>query len=301
VEVLRSDPSHHFRISRYGPLEQSLTAAERLLRPEGLAYRRLSCAETIELEPALEPIVSELAGTIHYSDDETGDAHRFCIELAEHARSLGVSFAFDTIVTALETASGLISAVRIRTAPAQATASTSSIQADQYVVAGGSYSAPLLRPLGVRLPVRPAKGYSVTFDAPRSARSLKTPIVDDDMHAAVVPVGNAIRVAGTAEFAGFDLALRPERIRNLVNLARRILPRAGLDPTTARPWCGLRPMCADGVPIIGRTSIANLWVSTGHGHLGWTMTAGSAALLTDLMTDTAPAIDPAPYDPRRFR
>jgi len=179
--------------------------------------------------------------------------------------------------------------------------------ADGYVIAAGSYSTALLRPLGIRLAVRPAKGYSVTFDAPQTtgadrtpSSALKVPIVDDDMHAAVVPVGGAIRVAGTAEFAGFDLTLRPERVKNLTQLVQQILPRAGLDPDTAKPWCGLRPMSADGVPIIGPTPISNLWVNTGHGHLGWTMAAGSGELLADLMSEASPAIDPAPYDLKRF-
>jgi D-amino-acid dehydrogenase len=149
--------------------------------------------------------------------------------------------------------------------------------------------------------VRPAKGYSVTFDAPIGTSVLKVPIVDDDMHAALVSLGNCIRVTGTAEFAGFDLTLRPERVRNVASLAQRILPRAGLDLTTARPWCGLRPMSADGVPIIGRTPIENLWVSTGHGPLGWTMAAGSGQILSELMSGDAPSLDPAPYALTRFR
>jgi len=120
------------------------------------------------------------------------------------------------------------------------------------------------------------------------------------MHAAVVPVGNATRVAGTAEFAGFDLTLRPERVRNLTNLAQKILPQAGLDLTTAGSWCGLRPMSADGVPIIGATPIPNLWLNTGHGHLGWTMAAGSGQLLAELMSGETPALDPKPYSLARF-
>jgi D-amino-acid dehydrogenase len=266
----------------------ALRAADHLLA-EGLKLLRLSREEVIELEPALVPIGSELAGAIHYASDETGDAHRFCDALAEQARQHGVQFSFGTNVCQFEVGSGRISAVQT---------DKGRDVAEQYVVAAGSYSTPLLRPLGLSLPVCPAKGYSVTFDAPRSVLSI--PIVDDDMHAAVVPVGDATRVAGTAEFAGFDLTLRPERVRNLTNLAQKILPRAGLDPTTARPWCGLRPMSADGVPIIGPTRIANLWINTGHGPLGWTMAAGSGLLLAELVSGETPALDPKPYYLARF-
>jgi D-amino-acid dehydrogenase len=269
-------------------LNDALRGADHLLA-EGLKLRRLSREETIELEPALIPIGEQLAGAIHYATDETGDAHRFCDALAERARQRGVNFSFGTSVSRLEAGSGRIAAVQT---------DKGRLVAEQYVVAAGSYSTPLLRAVGLQLPVRPAKGYSVTFDASRSA--LNIPIVDDDMHAAVVPVGNATRFAGTAEFAGFDLTLRPERVRNLMNLAQKILPRAGLDPATAQLWCGLRPMSADGVPIIGATTLSNLWLNTGHGHLGWTMAAGSGQLLAELLSGETPGLDPQPYSLARF-
>ncbi|MBV8910421.1 MAG: FAD-dependent oxidoreductase, partial [Gammaproteobacteria bacterium] len=250
-----------------------------------------------------EPIAAELVGAIHYPLDETGDAYRFCVGLAEHIRKIGVELSFGTTVPAFE-ASRDRKKVRI-TGDARnrdfRSNGISSLEAAHYIVACGSYSTGLVRSLGIHLPVRPAKGYSVTFDARADRGGLRVPIVDDDMHAALVSLGNAIRVAGTAEFAGFDLTLRAARVRNVASLAQRILPRAGLDPATARPWCGLRPMSADGVPIIGRTALENLWVSTGHGHLGWTMAAGSGQLLSELISGDAPSLDPAPYAPTRFQ
>jgi D-amino-acid dehydrogenase len=257
----------------------------------GLKSRSLSTREAIALEPALAPVGGELAGVIHYDQDEVGDAHRFCCTLTEYLRGRGVKFRFATSVSELEVSYGRVT--RVQT-------SGGSYTADAYVVAAGSYSTPILRTLGLRLPVQPAKGYSVTFDAPEDHGTPKIPLIDDDMHAAIVPIGNRIRVAGTAEFAGYDLTLRPERIQNLLNLAERILPRARLNRATATPWCGLRPMSADGVPIIGRTALRNLWINTGHGHLGWTMAAGSGVLLAHLISDTPTSIDPVPYDPSRF-
>lgn len=277
-----------FRSAR--ALDNALTAADRLAR-EGLAFRRLSSAETVELEPALGPIADQLAGAIHYKADETGDAYQFCVGLTERLIGQGVEFYFNTPVTTLGGQSGRVTAVRT---------SSARLVAELYIVAAGSYSAPLVRPLGVHLPVRPAKGYSVTFDSQKGpGPKLKIPIVDDEMHAAVVPVGNAIRAAGTAEFSGYDVEMRQGRVQNLLNLAEKLLPKARLDAGTVRPWCALRPMSADGVPIIGRTQVPNLWVSTGHGHLGWTMAAGSGNLLADLISGESPAIDPAPYRPGR--
>jgi D-amino-acid dehydrogenase len=109
-----------------------------------------------------------------------------------------------------------------------------------------------------------------------------------------------LRAAGTAEFAGFDLSLSPVRIRNVLNLMQQILPRVQFKESGGKPWCGLRPMSVDGVPIIGATPISNLFVNSGHGHLGWTMAAGSASVLGDAMSAAAAGIDPAPYRLARF-
>jgi D-amino-acid dehydrogenase len=258
---------------------------------EGLGFRRLSPSETIELEPALAPVADQLAGTIHFPVDETGDAYRFCVQLAEHSRRQGVDFRFGNEVSSLEVRAGQVTAAVI---------GGERVVADRYIVAAGCYSAPLLRSIGVRLPVRPAKGYSVTFDAPPGTPLLGIPLVDDDQHAAIVPLEGAVRVVGTAEFAGYDKTLNGNRIQNLTKLLRGVLPHLQIDPLTAKPWCGLRPMSADGVPVIGRTHIPNLMVNTGHGHLGWTMAAGSARLLADLMAGDSPAIDPTPFAFSRF-
>jgi D-amino-acid dehydrogenase len=258
---------------------------------EGLSYRRLSRKQTVELEPALAPIGGQLAGAIHYEGDETGDSHRFCVALAEHARAQGVEFNFEHKVSSLEVRAGQVVA---------AVSGRERFIADRYVVAAGSDTAPLLKRVGVYLPVQPVKGYSVTFDREAKASSLKIPVIDDDLHAAVVPLEGAIRAAGTAEFAGFNRTLNQARVRNLLGLLRGVLPEEHFDPAAAKSWCGLRPVSVDGVPIIGPTPISNLWVNTGHGHLGWTMAAGSARLLADLTDGNASSIDPAPYAPTRF-
>ncbi len=204
---------------------------------------------------------------------------------------LGVEFRFRTEVRALQSHAGRVTALL---------ADRESFVADRYVVAAGSYSTPLLRGVGVDVPVRPAKGYSVTFEGVHGRQLLRIPVIDDDLHAAVIPLDGAIRVAGTAEFAGYDRTINPDRIRNLVALLQRILPRGTFTPDAGKPWCGLRPMSVDGVPIIGGTHLSNLAVNTGHGPLGWTSAAGSAQLLTDLISEDPPSLDPTPFELTRF-
>ncbi len=270
--------------------DRAAAAANRLLS-EGLSFRRLSTAETVELEPALAPIGKQLTGAIHYETDETGDAYRFCVALADHARQQGVEFHFRTEVSSLEMRSRRVTAVM---------SERERFVGDHYIVAAGSYSTSLLHRLGVHLPVRPVKGYSLTIDSNQGPQAPRIPIVDDHLHAAVVPLEGAIRVVGTAEFAGYDRTPNPNRTRNLLGLLQDLLPQAQFAPATAKPWCGLRAMSADGVPIIGLTPVSNLLVNTGHGHLGWTMAAGSAQLLADLVSKDSPSIDPAPFALARF-
>ncbi|MGH8170342.1 MAG: D-amino acid dehydrogenase [Steroidobacteraceae bacterium] len=271
-------------------LERALAWADEL-RPEGLTCRRLTPDEIVAMEPALAPISRQLAGGIHYPMDETGNAYRFCVGLADQARRGGVEFRFRTPVTKIEIRQGGIAAVL---------SGGTRFTADRYILAAGSYSPLLLKQLGLRMPVRPAKGYSITFDNPRLDPPFRQPIADDDFHAVVVPLESAIRVAGTAEFTGYDLSLTESRIQNLLKLVRQVLPAGGFERAQARPWCGLRPMSVDGVPIIGPTPIGNLWLNTGHGHLGWTLAAGSGQLLSDLLTGGSPGVNPSDYALARF-
>jgi len=271
-------------------LQGAIAWADRL-KAEGMTCRLVTGSEVAALEPALAPISGELAGGIHYPVDEIGNAYRFTVALAEHARRAGVDFHFRTPVTGIETRQGRITAVR---------SGERQFTADSYVVAAGSYTPLLLGKLGISVPVRPAKGYSLTFERPSPDIPFHLPVCDDDFHAVVVPLENVIRVAGTAEFTGYDLSLSEARIGNLVKLVRQVLPTWNLDPAKAKPWCGLRPMSADGVPIIGPTPMGNLWINTGHGPLGWTLAVGSGQLLSDLLTGGSPGVTPDAYALARF-
>lgn len=271
-------------------LERALADAATRVR-EGLRFRSLSASDVVAFEPALAPISDVLAGGIHYEADQAGDAYLFCVRMKELAERQGVQFRFRTKVHALSARSGQL--VEIATEQQR-------FVADRCVIAAGSHSVALLRGVGIQLPVRPVKGYSITVSRPLGERGLQTAIVDDHFHAVLTPLGQDIRVAGTAEFAGFDHSMRPERIGNLMRLLRAVLPRAQFDSEAVKPWCGLRAMSADGVPIIGSTPMANVFVNTGHGHLGWTMAAGSAQLIANLVCGEPPSIDPAPFASERF-
>jgi D-amino-acid dehydrogenase len=279
------------RIFRNQHALDAATAAARGLAEHGLNFRRLTPQETVNLEPALQPIGERLSGALYYEGDETGDAHRFCRRLEEYLRGRGVHFQYGCEITSIRTRAGRVTELK---------ANGLRLAADLYIVAAGSYCRRLLWRAGLRIPVQPVKGYSVTFEDPRTGGHLGIPVIDDHLHAGVVPLAGAVRVVGTAEFARFDLRIREERVRNLLTLLKEVLPGHQLDVNSGSSWCGLRPMSADGVPIIGGTALSNLMLNTGHGHLGWTMAAGSARLLADLITNQTPGLDACPFSIARF-
>ena len=268
--------------------------AERLgfLQALGLRVQRLTPAQVLALEPALGEVGGSLVGGLHCLGDESGDARLFTEALAQKAREAGVEFRFDSAVEGFDLDGNCITAV---------VTSRAKLDADRVVVAAGSWSPRVLASLGIQLPVRPVKGYSITLQTGAWSAGPRLPVVDDSLHAAITPLGRRLRVAGTAEFAGYDLSLPPARVENLYGLLLGVFPSFAphLDRGDAAPWAGLRPMTPSGVPLIGRLKFRNLYVNTGHGHLGWTMAAGSARLLADQVFGRPPAIDPTPYDAQR--
>jgi D-amino-acid dehydrogenase len=255
----------------------------------GVPFRVLSRRELPEVEPALRPVCAALAGGIHYPEDEAGDAYQYCEELAQIAQTEGVIFRFGVKVLAFRRARRRVEAALVD--------SGSPIEADVFVVAAGSYSPQLTKSLGVRIPVYPAKGYSISVPRGSWADGPTLPVVDDQLHAAVVPLGNRIRVAGTAEFAGYDTSIRVARIENLLRLLGAIYPSHAnqIDASQVQAWTGLRPMSSGGVPILGRTKIENLVLNVGHGHLGWSMAAGSGKLIADLIAGAQPEMSLTEY------
>lgn len=274
--------------------EKGYSASQALIGG-GVPATPLERDAVVALEPALVPIASELFGGIHFTRDEGGDAHRFCAQLAREAEARGVRFRFGVPVGPLESRGRRVVAAHC---------GTESFPADAFVLAAGSYSPLLVCKLALDLPVRPVKGYSITMPrAPAAEAAPRMPTIDLELHAVVVPVGeDRIRVAGTAELAGYDLSISPKRIANLMALLARIYPRfaASVAPRDMQAWAGLRPTCPDGVPLIGATPIENLFLNTGHGHLGWTLAAGSGRLAADIVLGRRPTVDAHPYRLDRF-
>ncbi len=261
----------------------------------GMRHNKLTTADVVAMEPSLVAIAAQLVGGIHYPDEEGGDPYAYCCAMARHLESQGVVFEYACDVTAWKRENGRILSV--------VDANGAEHRGDRFLLAAASYSTPLAAKVGIRIPVRPAKGYSVTLPRGASGYAPNVPVVDNDLHMAVVPVGkDIIRVAGTAEFTGYDISVNAVRIANLMRLLSKLYPQyaAALRPQDVKPWTGLRPMCNEGVPLVGPTVIPNLYLNTGHGQLGWTMAAGSGKLAADLLLGQAPELDPAPYLPTRF-
>jgi D-amino-acid dehydrogenase len=269
------DPISMDSARRAGALYQELGVDARLLTP----------GQCSAIEPALAPIEAKISGGLFYPADESGDSWKFVTAVAQLCRARGVDFRLSTRIEALSPRMGRVGGVAT---------DRGVIGGDAYVLALGSYSPGLARGLGVALPIYPAKGYSITVDAARWNAAPRIPIADDGRKMAVAPLGARLRVAGTVEFAGHDLALNAVRGRMLVDGLGEILPHYPRGAPITH-WAGLRPMTPDGRPIIGRTPLANLFVNSGHGPLGWTLACGSGRALADLMQGKTPAIDLAAF------
>jgi D-amino-acid dehydrogenase len=165
------------------------------------------------------------------------------------------------------------------------------------VVCAGSWSRELLKNINLNLPVRPVKGYSLTYETTGLNNKPNFAIVDESIHTAITPFENRVRVAGTAEFVGFDDQIHPKRVNYLNNMLKSVYPNlhSQIDTNEGKIWHGFRPMSADGLPYIGKTKIEGLYVNCGQGHLGWTLAMGSANLLADEVQNQKSLINIKPY------
>ncbi|WP_144635479.1 D-amino acid dehydrogenase [Bordetella genomosp. 13] len=260
-----------------------MAAAQRdiaVLEECGVPYELLDSHRLESAEPALARSRHKLAGGLRLPNDETGDCRRFTLGLAELARGLGVDFRFGQAVEGVETRQGDVTGLRV---------GGEMLRADRYVVALGSYSRDLMRPLGLDLPVYPLKGYSLTIPLVDPSSAPTSTVLDETYKIAVTRFDDRIRVGGMAEVAGYDLSLREARRRTLEFVVSDLYPGSG-DLPRAEFWTGLRPMTPDGTPIIGPTRYGNLFLNTGHGTLGWTMACGSGRVMADLVTGARPGI-----------
>lgn len=287
LRQLRADTGIAYEHRSQGTLQLFRTQAQldavqrdvAVLKECGVPYELLDRDQLTTVEPALAQARERLTGGLRLPNDETGDCHMFTQALAKLARGLGVDFRFDQTVEGLVTEGNRITGVRV---------SGEVLTADRYVLAFGSYSRGFLEPLGLKLPVYPVKGYSLTVPLLNPELAPQSTVLDETYKVAVTRFDNRIRVGGMAELAGFDLSLNPRRRATLEMVVSDLFP--GGDLPKAEFWTGLRPMTPDSTPIVGATPYSNLLLNTGHGTLGWTMACGSGKLVADLAMDHTPEI-----------
>ena len=257
-----------------------------LMREFGCDRVPKSAAECLAIEPALAASTVQIIGGTYTADDESGDAHLFACRLAEAAAQRGAAFRYQCSVAGIEVVGGEVAALRLDTGER--------LSGDVYVVAAGSYAVPLLAPLGMSLPIYPAKGYSATIALSAGDPAPLVSLTDDGCKIVFSRLGGRLRVAGTAEFNGFDTTLPRQRCVPLMERSRALFPWLAGE-RAVEFWTGLRPATPGNVPLIGPTRIGRLYVNGGHGTLGWTMACGTGRLLADLISGRRPDIDPAPY------
>ncbi|MBR0900891.1 D-amino acid dehydrogenase [Bradyrhizobium tropiciagri] len=252
-----------------------------VLKQYGVPFELLDREGCIKAEPALAGVKQKFAGGLRLPHDETGDCHMFTQALALEAEKLGVRFNFNVGIDGLNANATRITGVAT---------SAGVMTADAYVLALGSYSPHLVRPLGISLPVYPVKGYSITVPIKDASGAPESTVMDESYKVAITRLGDRIRVGGTAEISGYSTKLYDARRATLDHSLTDLFPRGG-DLPKATFWCGLRPMTPDGPPVIGATRYANLHLNTGHGTLGWTMACGSGRVLADTISGKQPEID----------
>jgi D-amino-acid dehydrogenase len=261
-----------------------------VLEKEGVPYELLDPAGCARAEPALARVPGKYLGGLRLPGDETGDAHVFTQELAKLAAAAGVTFRQGVTIRRLLAEGGRITGVET---------DQGTLTADRYVVALGSFSTGLVKTLGVRIPVYPVKGYSITVPITNPEAAPVSTVMDESYKVAITRLGDRIRVGGTAELSGFDIHLRQARRDTLEYSVGDLFPDGG-DIPRASFWSGLRPMTPDGTPIIGPTKYQNLFLNTGHGTLGWTMACGSGRVLADLVSGVTPDIETADLAVSRY-
>ena len=268
------------------------------MRALGCDRRVISADQAVALEPALAHIRPQLAGATFTSEDESGDSQHFTRALAERCRGAGVEFRMGHHITALRGVAGRIDHVEVTDSDGR----FQRLKADAYVLALGAFSPLLAAPLGLRLPIYPAKGYSLTMPVKDASKAHQVSLTDDEYKLVFSRFTSAdgqdrLRVAGTAELNGYDRNLNPVRCDALLRRTEALFPGAG-DATQAQFWTGLRPATPSNVPLIGATRLGNLFLNTGHGTLGWTHACGSGKSVARIVSGLAPEVDFAFTGPR---
>ncbi|MER8393005.1 D-amino acid dehydrogenase [Mesorhizobium sp. M1340] len=255
----------------------------RYLGEHGLPIEIVGRDRLVELEPGLAAAKDKIAGGVYSPIDQTGDSSQFTQRLAAYAaEKLGVQFLYGTTVAGLDIDGGRVRAVMTSAGP---------VAGDAVVISMGPESGLLGRRYGIDLPVYPVKGYTVTVPLEDESKGPIMGGADEDRLIGYSRLGNRLRMSSTAEFTGFDRTFKPRDFNSILNTGKDLFPGA-FDESKAELWAGLRPMMPNSVPVIGRARYDNLYLDTGHGHLGWTMACGSGKFLADLIAGRKPEIDP---------
>lgn len=297
-KAIRSDSGIDYEGRQQGTLQVFRTQKQMdntakdiaVLKEMGVPFELLTRNELSRAEPALEQVKDKLSGGLRLPNDETGDCQLFTTKLAVLAEAAGVNFLFNRNIDSLVIEGGRVKGVR---------SAGEILEADATVVALGSFSTALLHGI-VDIPVYPVKGYSITVPITDAAAAPVSTILDETYKVAVTRFNDRIRVGGMANLVGYDMELHDSRRETLEHVVTDLFPRGG-DITQATFWTGLRPMTPDSTPIVGPTPVNGLWLNTGHGTLGWTMSCGSGQLLADLMSHKTPAIAADDLSVSRYR
>jgi len=252
----------------------------KLLESDGQAIELLDREGMIALDPSLASAKDRIAGGIYCPTDETGDSARFTRALAAKVVERGGAIHTGATITGLDTAGDDL---------AQVVTDKGLFKGDAYVLALGAHSPILARKIGIRLPIYPIKGYSLTIPIGDRLAPPTVATVDEHNLVAISRFGDRIRVTATAEFAGYDTSHSPSDFAFMKQVAQDLYPE-GADYERAEMWAGLRPMTPNNLPLFGRRRFRNLFLNTGHGHIGWTMSHGSARITADLIAGRTPAI-----------
>lgn len=273
----------HFYTDKH-EFKSSLVAAK-LMRELGCDRQSISAEQVLSIEPSLVAIKDKIVGGDFTQTDESGDVYKFTSNLSRLAQENGVDFIYNTDVTKLLVEGNKVVGAEI----IDAKGFHHSIKADRVIVAMGSFSQPLLKPLGISLMLYPGKGYSATYEIQDYDRAPSVSITDDEYKIVISRLGNRIRVAGTCELNGYNRDLNPVRCEAITRRTKELFPGV-CDYSNPIYWTGLRPLTPSNIPYIGKTKYEGLYLNTGHGTLGWTMGAGSGKAISEIIANRTPDI-----------
>ena len=252
-----------------------------VLREAGTNFREVDADEARRIEPALSTD-TDLAGAIHLPEDEVANCRQFALLLKWEAEALGAQFHFNCDIAPLS-----------RSAPTTLSlaAGSPAIHFDAVVMCAGLASARLLRPLGLRIPLAPVYGHSISANIREPLNAPRSAVMDERYKVAISRLGQRVRVAGSAELGGSLDTMNPAALQTLYKVLQDWFPGAATLQAGVQQWKGARPMLPDGPPVLGASGIAGVWLNLGHGSSGWALSCGSARVVADLVGGRRPEID----------